>query len=148
MTGSPLHLARRAVGSVRNGPVGADGLALAASVLLPRELELWARMQNRDQRHSLLVLSRFDSLAPGAPREARAGALLHDVGKVVSGLGWAGRVVATLAGGVTRRFRDYRDHERIGADMLRGISDPVTVALVEGTARGDHAEALRRADDI
>ena len=79
-----------------------------------------------------------------APRSA--GALLHDVGKVPSGLGTWGRVVATLVGGRTRRFRQYHDHEQIGANLAaQAGSDPVTVALIRGT--GPAAADLQAADD-
>ena len=56
-----------------------------------------------------------------------AGALLHDVGKLESGLGTLARVVATIVGPRTARFRRYHDHERIGADLLVAAgSTPVT----------------------
>ena len=60
-----------------------------------------------------------DSWSDGRrPRRAEmAGALLHDVGKVQSGLGTWGRVAATVVGPRTRRFRQYHDHEQIGASM-------------------------------
>ncbi|MEY2967118.1 MAG: hypothetical protein RLY50_1168, partial [Actinomycetota bacterium] len=41
------------------------------------------------------------------------------------------------------------DHERIGAEMLRSVSDRETVELVSGTSRDDRVlAALRRADDL
>ena len=69
-------------------------------------------------------------------------ALLHDVGKTVSGLSLYGRVVATLiiaivgrarAATWTRGFKRqvalYARHPELGADMLaRTGSDPLTVA--------------------
>jgi hypothetical protein len=96
-----------------------------------------------------------------------AAALLHDVGKVESGLGTAGRVLATLVGrrrahrwagrpGPTGRIERYLRHDEIGAEALtRAGSDPVTVAW----AREHHlapsawsvppaiGHALRDADD-
>jgi hypothetical protein len=76
-----------------------------------------------------------------------AAALLHDVGKVVSGLGSLGRVGATVAalaagrermaafagrpGGrrVLRAYGAYVEHDRIGAGMLSEAgSHPTTVA--------------------
>ena len=75
-----------------------------------------------------------------------AGALLHDVGKVQSGLGTWGRVAATVVGPRTRRFRQYHDHEQIGANMAaQAGSDPATVALIRGD--GPAAADLRAADD-
>ena len=143
-----FHLARRALSSFLNTPVGRESLTRAAAILLPREMELWSAMQPRDQRHSLVVLERFDALIPGASRPERAAALLHDVGKCTTDLGWAGRVIATLVGPRTARMATYLDHERIGAGLLGPVSDPLTVRLVGGTATGPVAEALRRADDV
>ena len=54
---------------------------------------------------------------PAADRAEVAGALLHDVGKVEAGLGTFGRVVATVVGPRTERFRTYHDHEAIGARL-------------------------------
>ena len=105
-------------------------------------------MDGRDQRHSLMVLARFDAIIHGAPRAWRAAALLHDVGKTASGLGWVMRVCATLLGRRVARFGPYHDHERIGIEMLTGISDPETIAVL--SEQGDPAAvaALRSADDI
>lgn len=105
-------------------------------------------MQGRDQRHSLEVLARFDMLLPGSTRQRRAAALLHDIGKTASGLGWTMRVVATVVGPRGRRFALYHDHERIGSEMLRGVSDPETVSLVSGHGDERVVSILRDADDI
>jgi hypothetical protein len=76
-----------------------------------------------------------------------AGALLHDAGKVEAGLGTFGRVVATVVGPRTARFRSYHDHEAIGARLADAAgSDPVTVALIEG--HGPAAADLSAADDL
>ena len=143
-----LHLIRRAVSSLRNHPVDQQSRDTASAVLLPVEFEMWSRMQNRDQRHSLAVLARFDALLPSAGRAERAAALLHDVGKSASNLGWLMRVIATVVGPRTRRFAEYADHEAIGARMLSGVSDELTVLLVSGRAVGHVADALRAADEI
>lgn len=140
------HLVRRAVTSLSNHEPAARGTDMAREVLNEGEFPLWSSMQARDRRHSLDVLARFDSLRPGADGAERAAALLHDVGKSASPVGWAGRIVATLAGGRTAAMRTYLDHERIGAGMIAGVSDPRTVDLVSGRCRDDVADALRRAD--
>jgi hypothetical protein len=55
--------------------------------------------------------------------------------------------MATLVGPRTARFRQYHDHEALGASMLADAgSDPVTVELVQG--RGSAAADLRAADDV
>lgn len=145
---SAAHLVRRAVGSLRNTPPDGAGTATAESVLNPAEFALWSAMAARDRTHSLQVLSRLDRLAPGAPMEARAAALLHDVGKNESGLGWLLRVVATIVGPRGARFAAYHRHEEIGARMLVGVSPPLTVELVRGEGPDGLREALRRADEI
>lgn len=117
-------------------------------MLTDAEYALWTQMQGRDQRHSLQVLARFDELVPGASRARRAAALLHDVGKTASGLGWTMRVVATLVGPRGHRFALYHDHERIGAEMLRTVSDPETVGLVSGHGDETVVRLLRQADDV
>ena len=142
------HLVLRALTSWSNRGPQDDGLRIAADCLLPGELSLWSAMQPRDQSHSLQVLSRFDAMAPHASRPERAAALLHDVGKTVSSLGWWGRIAATLVGPRGRRFAHYHDHESIGAAMLAGVSDPRTVSLVGGGVEDDIGRALAAADDI
>ncbi len=140
----PAHLVRRFVLSLstrRPDP------APAACVLSPAELRLWLALDPADQRHSLLVADRLVAAHPDAPRHERAAALLHDIGKLDAGLGTVGRVAATVV--VTGdRGRRYRDHERLGAAVLRSVgSDPRVVALVAGTASEGRAR-LARADAI
>lgn len=147
-TGGVHHLVRRAVGSWSNSAPLPGDLDLVRRILTDAEYSLWSAMQGRDQRHSLHVLARFDSLLPDATRQWRAAALLHDVGKTASDLGWALRILATLFGRRGRRFNLYHDHERIGAEMLRGVSDPETAALVSGHGDARVVAALRDADDI
>lgn len=144
----PGHLVGRFIGSLSNRePIGSE-LEAARAILFREEFLLWMSMQGRDKRHSLLVLRRFDALAPGAMRAERAAALLHDVGKTQSDLGVVGRVCATILGPVTRRFSAYRDHEELGARMLEGVSESRTLDLVRGRCQDAIAVALRTADDI
>jgi hypothetical protein len=144
---SVAHLARRFRGSLSRAEPDAADVAWVAGQLLPAELDLWAAMAVQDRRHSIEVAQRFIGLAPGAERPAVAAALLHDVGKQVAGLGTVQRVVATVVGPRTKRFRDYHLHEPLGAALLREAgSDDATVGLVEG--RGPLAAVLRRADDV
>lgn len=82
------------------------------------------------------------------PREVVAAALLHDVGKVTSGLGtWSRAAVTLLAlavgrapllepgarpGGPRARIAAYLEHDRLGADLLRSAgSHPLTVTWAE-----------------
>lgn len=144
---SPGHLVRRFVGSLSRRPPSAADEGWARDWLADGELALWQQMAVADRRHAVLVARRFVDRRPSATRAEMAGALLHDIGKIDAGLGTLARVVATLVGPRTDRFRRYHDHERIGAELLEAAgSDPVTVALVQGS--GDAFADLRAADDI
>jgi hypothetical protein len=145
---SVVHLARRFTTSLsRREPDVAD-IAWVDSQLLGPERDLWHRMSVADRRHSIQVARRFEASGEWS-REEVAGALLHDIGKAECGLGTFGRVVATVVGPRTERFRRYHDHEQIGADMLASAgASPVTVELVRGGGSAPAAQALRAADDI
>lgn len=119
------------------------------SVLSPSEFDVWNKMMVQDRRHSVMVGRRFVKHRLTAMQSEIAGALLHDVGKSVARLGTFGRVIATLVGPRTNRFRQYHDHEQIGATMLRSIgSDELTISMVEGSCVGELSQALNRADYI
>ena len=142
-----FHLAKRAVTSFRNHPVTAEEQSLAQSILLPDEFRLWSSMQNRDQRHSVEVLHRFEALCPHATRDERAAALLHDVGKCESALGWSGRILATIIGPRTEAFRVYLNHEEIGLQLLDGLSSYRTLEILSGHVVDDVLAALQAADN-
>lgn len=129
---NPFHLARRFVTSLPTTPPTPVDEVWADEHLLVGERALWVRLSNRDRRHSVSVARRFAEARPSASRAEIAGALLHDVGKVECQLGTFGRVVATLVGPRTERFRIYHDHEAIGASLAADAgSDLVTVELVD-----------------
>ena len=143
------HLARRFLGSLSRRAPQPNDVEWGHSQLLPAEVDLWDRMTVQDRRHSLVVARRFADRLPDATRPEMAAALLHDVGKVESGLGTAARVVATLVGPRGRRFRAYHEHERLGAELLARVgSDPVTVTLVQGNGRPPAVAALASADHV
>lgn len=139
------HLVRRFFGSVLPvGPSGTDA-QWAEQSLLPTEVELWRRMGAVDRRHAVGVARAVQRALGGeAERPVLAAALLHDVGKSVSGLGTYGRVVATLSAlvaghdsasawsqtdGFTRRVGLYLEHPRLGREMLElAGSDILTLA--------------------
>lgn len=147
LTGDFGHLARRFFSSMSSSPPSDDDAEWAEAQLLPTEVELWRRMVNADRRHAIVVTRRFLVARPDATRAEVAGSLLHDVGKVETGLGVVGRVLATLVGPRTARFRRYHEHEAIGARLAEAAgSEAETVALIEG--RGPAADDLRAADDV
>jgi hypothetical protein len=167
-----LHLVRRFLGSLLPfGPSKKNEL-WAAEALIPSERKLWWRMSRADRRHAVGVAHRVErALGHEATRPVLAAALLHDVGKLDSGLGTYGRVMATLAAGVaghdmagpwsektgmTRRIGLYLRHPELGGVLLDVAgSDPLTSTW----AREHHlprdqwtlpvavAEALKNADD-
>lgn len=141
----PHHLAARFFTSLSGAPPHVTEEVWAESYLLPGEIDLWRAMSNQDRRHSAKVARRFVAARPAASRAEVAGALLHDVGKIECDLGTWGRVLASVVGPRTDRFRRYHDHERIGARLADAAgSDPVTVELID--ERGRAFETLRSCD--
>jgi|GEM_PF-2089165 len=109
--------------------VSASDERLVIEILSAEEFPLWSAMQRADRAHSLKVLRRLMEQRPTTSRAEKCAALLHDVGKSVSKLSTMGRVMATLLGGCTPRMRLYRSHEAIGARMLEGVSEDLTILL-------------------
>ena len=142
------HLVKRAVTSYSNDPLSGSDVERVERILLQQEFELWWTMPPRDQRHSLQVHERFMRFYPPAKRTEQAAALLHDVGKTVSGLGWFLRIAATVVGSRGVRFAMYHDHENLGVQMLQGISEQRTIDLVGGQVHDVVMTALRDADEI
>ena len=143
------HLTKRFVLSLVPSQVQEIERQWVQSVLSPSEFDLWNNMMVQDRRHSVMVGRRFVKYRSTASQSEIAGALLHDVGKLAAHLGTLARVVATLVGPRTSRFRQYHDHESIGAAMLRSIgSDELTISMVEGSCEGELRQALNRADGI
>ena len=166
------HLVKRFAGSlIPRGPSAADQ-AWAVDNLLDGEADIWRRMSRVDRRHAVGVARRVeDTLGTDATRPVLAAALLHDCGKLASGLGTYGRVIATLsvraagrasaAGwtetrGFTRRVGLYVQHPQLGAEMLgMAGSAPLTVAWArehhlppeEWTVPLEVGEVLKAADD-
>lgn len=154
-----LHLAKRFFGSLsRREPAETDG-TWAAAQLLAGEQAIWVQLSAADRRHALGVARRtVELLGRGTPRPVVAAALLHDAGKVDSGLGPVGRALATVvdrrAG--ESRFARYRRHDEIGAAMLaQAGSDQLTIdwtrqhhwSPTRWTVDRHFADALKAADD-
>ncbi|MEY4165005.1 MAG: hypothetical protein RLZ84_1205 [Actinomycetota bacterium] len=141
------HLVRRTRHSVRPRLTAPD-ISLVEETLAPAEFAMWSAMQMADKAHSVMVLRRYIAIRPTATKSERCAALLHDVGKSASRLSTLGRIAATCVGGRTPRMHMYLRHEAIGVRMLAGISDPLTVALINGDGPVEMQRALRVADDI
>ncbi|MEK7292389.1 MAG: hypothetical protein AAB088_02975, partial [Actinomycetota bacterium] len=118
-------------------------------VLSDPEFDLWKTQATVDQRHSFDIAHRFIHIRPNATRDERAGALLHDIGKIDARLGVVARVMATLVPLPTRRFSAYRHHQARGAQLLKTIGcSEHTIALVAGHPDSDALRALVQADNI
>lgn len=166
------HLVRRFFGSLRPGRPRAADQAWVDEQLLPAERALWARLSGPDRRHAVAVGREVERiLGHEATRPVLAAALLHDIGKIESGLRTYGRVVATLSAavagpemahtwrkqrGFARRVGLYLLHADLGGDLLAmADSDPLTVAWArehhrppeEWTVPRPIGEALKAADD-
>jgi hypothetical protein len=143
------HLAKRFVLNLVPSQVHEIERQWVQSILSQDEFALWNKMMAQDRRHSVMVGRRFVKHRPAALQTEIAGALLHDVGKSAAHLGTLARVLATLVGPRTSRFRQYHDHEMISATMLRSIgSNELTISMVEGSCSEELKKALSRADDI
>jgi predicted HD phosphohydrolase len=143
------HLAKRFITSLTAVPLTATHVQEIDAMLLPAEMQLFSRFSTADQRHALVVLRRFDAIATGAPTAARRAALLHDIGKIEAPLGTLARVLATLLGGRTARFRAHHEHEARGAKLLHSAgSDALTVALVAGAGEEPWKSLLAKADAV
>ena len=169
------HLTRRFFGSLRPGGPPPSEQQWAESQLLPGERAIWCSLSGPDRRHSAEVARRVQrSLGDQATRPVLAAALLHDCGKLDSGLRTPGRVVATILAATTVRTESevqqwanssirwkqrvgvYRLHPERGADMLTGAgSEPLTIAwtrehhqpAAQWTVEPALATALHEADD-
>ena len=166
------HLARRFFGSLAPGGPPAAETGWVECHLRAGEVAVWRSMSGPDRRHADGVARRVETaLGPLAARPVLAAALLHDAGKVESGLGPFGRAVATVSAGVVGRERAqgwstgrgfarrvglYLRHPEIGGALLESAgSDPLTIAWTRQhhlpaerwTVPRTIGDALKAADD-
>jgi hypothetical protein len=154
------------VGSLSPRAPAALDEAWARSHLLVGEDAIWVRLSKPDRRHAIGVARDVVArLGPEATRPVLAAALLHDAGKLDSGLGTFARTGVTVWAGVRGRacvargdgrVGRYLRHDVIGADALAAAgSDPLTVAWArehhrpsaDWTIDRTVATALKAADD-
>ncbi|MEX0767364.1 MAG: HD domain-containing protein [Microthrixaceae bacterium] len=179
MSLDPLHRMQRFFRSVFSVSASQEQVAWAYEFLTESEQRLFMRMPSVDQAHCIGVAQAVSghlsqvglSEEDPAATWILAAALLHDVGKSVSGLGTYGRVVATISealggsdmgahwaerGGMTRRVGLYLQYPQLGADLLSlASSDERVVAWAvqhhlpqeQWTLPIDCALLLQQADD-
>lgn len=161
---SAVHRVRQFARALRPQMAGTD-VAAAGNVLSARQYALFARLTPADQRHALEVCRRLRAAGVGDAEVLQA-ALLHDVGKVGSGLGLWQRVAAVLLAAAApavlrllairgpwrRAFGAYLRHPQRGARLARlAGSSARVVALIAAHQRGRVRDPalglLRRADN-
>jgi hypothetical protein len=164
--GQLWHLARRFAGSLSRRSPDPPDARWALAQLLPGEERVWTRLPAADQRHAIAVARRVEAaMGDRCTRPVLAAALLHDCGKLASGLGTFRRVGATVWAGARGRERvaagegrvaRYLRHDALGAEMLAAAgSDPLTVAWAaehhlppaRWTVPPDVGRVLKAADD-
>ncbi len=143
------HLTKRYWRAICVRSIADSDIQIARELLNDRAFAAWSQMPVSDQSHSLEVLARFEVLLPKASRAEKCGVLLHDIGKLKSGLGIFGRVCATIIGPRGNRFVQYHNHEAIGAEIVSEFGlDQVSIDLVGGISQSEALDALRAADAI
>lgn len=145
----PFHLARRFSESIAVRDLSETEVNWARMQLDESEFSLWISMPLLDRVHSHGVARRLTERHPRVERYEVAAAFLHDVGKAHSSLNLGERVLATIIGPRTERFKEYHDHEQIGSRMCRerGI-DPRVCDLIVGKGTVDAVARLKAADDL
>ena len=118
------HLVHRFFGFLRARPLSPRE-QMAVTSALPTPLQgLFYAQAPEDQRHAFDVASRV-----GDRPDLVVAALMHDVGKSVTGLGAIARSAATSWGWtglpVWGRWATYLRHGSVGADMLADARAPI-----------------------
>lgn len=145
----PLHLARRFSESIRVRELSESEITWARTQLEDSEFALWNSMSLVDRVHSYGVARRLTTRHPSVERHEIAAAFLHDVGKTCSSLNLGERVLATIVGPRTKRFKEYHDHELIGAQLCREMGiDQRVCDLIVGIGPADAVARLKSADDV
>ena len=147
------HLVTRFFGVLASRRLSPGEQDEISTVLTANEAQLFWRQQAIDQRHAWQVADRVRTIV-GDDEDAIAAALLHDVGKLHSGLGPISRSVATvldhLGLPMPQRWLRYRQHEELGAADLRAVgARSLAIAFAAGEQSGDPAvwNALIAADN-
>ena len=90
-------------------------------ILDEKLVKLFWKLKKEDRAHSLEVLSRMKTLSND--HKLHELALLHDIGKVCSDIGWLGRIFADLGLNRSLNAKYYKKHEKLGLQLLRDLSN-------------------------
>jgi hypothetical protein len=131
--GEATHLVRRFLGYLSARPLAPREQHEVRSALGDGLAPLFFAQHPADQRHAVEMAARVAEALP-QDDDAFVAALVHDVGKVAAGLGPVRRSLATLLDllhlPMPARYRRYRDHGAIGADLLESAhAPPLAVAF-------------------
>lgn len=113
-----MHLIRRFFGFLRAEPLTPTEQRHVSELLADRLARAFFAQRIEDQRHAYDVQQKVADHP-----ELTEAALLHDIGKIESGLGAIGRSLATMFHSLglpmLRSWKTYVDHGRIGAERLQ-----------------------------
>lgn len=136
------HLVRRAREQWGDTPPNRDDVAWADRHLTPPEQQLFRRLCNADQRHSI----RIAHMMPPEDPELVAAALLHDIGKCEGPRSVIARIAATVCGPRTASWARYLNHDVSGPVIAEAAgARPAVVAILRGA--DDRAAQVRAADE-
>ena len=135
-----LHLPARLVDFLTSEALTGREMSRIDGWLRPEEAAPFAEQPVADQRHAYQAAVLVGTARGDRPDLVRA-ALLHDLGKRHSRLGWFARSAVTLFDLVGIRWRGrgqaYLEHGRLGADELAALgAEPVVVSF----ARNHHSQ--------
>ena len=118
------HLTRRFFGSLAARRPTSSEQSFVAGLLSDPEAEVFWSQPLADLAHAVRSAQSVARAAPGRVDLTRA-ALLHDVGKRLSGIGTMRRSMATALSlarlPTPRRMTSYLEHARLGAEELEGL---------------------------
>ncbi|HEX9642516.1 MAG TPA: HD domain-containing protein [Acidimicrobiia bacterium] len=125
--GEATHLVRRFFGYLRARPLAPREQHEVRDALGDGLAPLFFAQHPADQRHGVEMAARVAAALPQRD-DAFVAALVHDVGKVAAGLGPVRRSLATLLDllhvPMPVRYRRYRDHGAVGAELLDAAGAP------------------------
>ena len=90
-------------------------------ILDEKLVKLFWKLKKEDRAHSLEVLTRMKTLSND--HKLHELALLHDIGKVCSDIGWLGRIFADIGLNRSLNAKNYKKHEKLGLELLRDLSN-------------------------